>query len=429
MSISKGLNIRTKIDLKEHSQIIKYTWDTFAQYAGFDCEYIDESPDIIIGGSENADIKISEIFLKNLSDKNYTHEDWFKEKPLLIAGDGQPDYLGTCFYMINCLQELGTEAKDKFGRFDYEISYQKKFDCVKENLVAGYFDKIIEGNKFLSSETGKITRKSKFFLSHDIDNIYGNTKLEAHHAAKCLNIGLLLQLMMNKILHNPTNLNINDILKLESEYQVRSTFYWMVVRGKARDGMRNSDYNFNSSHIQKAVSLIKGRGLEIGLHKAISDTSYSEELKILKNDARSNRNHFLKINLPDSFAKMEEANIEMDCSLGFAQTYGFRNSYGLPYHPFDMDAEKPLKLLEVPLHIMDATFYYYLKTRPEKATIDILDFLEKNKENTVISLLFHNNFLTKYKFKDYLQMYKSVLEYIHDGGFETLTPTDLIENF
>ena len=58
---------------------------------------------IKIGIEKDCHFQLSKTFINNLLSKEFHHEKWFEHSPR-IEENGEPDFLGSCFYMINCLQ-------------------------------------------------------------------------------------------------------------------------------------------------------------------------------------------------------------------------------------------------------------------------------------------------------------------------------------
>jgi hypothetical protein len=142
-----------------------------------------------------------------------------------------------------------------------------------------------------------------------------------------------------------------------------------------------------------------------------------------------NRYHYLKFNLPNGYDNIEESGLKLDASLGFAEHYGFRNGYGYPFHPYNISKNDKYSFLEVPLNIMDGTFQRYMKVPIEKTADTIIDFLETNNQNALLSILWHNTFFSNYKYKGYLKEYKKILKYLYDSKFHNINQSEIIREF
>jgi hypothetical protein len=133
--------------------------------------------------------------------------------------------------------------------------------------------------------------------------------------------------------------------------------------------------------------------------------------------------------LPEAYNAIEESGLKLDASLGFSEQVGFRNNYGLPFNPFNLKEGKPYSFVEAPLHVMDTTLFKNKKISLEEKQKDVFAFFEKNKSNCVISVLWHNNFFSNYKYKGYLQFYKNILAYIKDNKLKPITQQEILDNY
>lgn len=343
----------------------------------------------------------------------------FSPEHMLVHANGKADVLRTAFYMLNTLQEYNDAQPDALGRFQYVNSYQRRLGIARENVVQRCFDA-------LSTAVGVAPRKEKthFMLSHDIDLVNRAVVEDGFNVLKKGRIDQFLAILMRVAMARPDWLNIDQIVKLESLYDCRSVFFWIVNRG----GL-NADYTFHAPRIQRQREAVTAGGSENGLHKSISDDTLTQELQKYGPGATSNRYHYLKFHLPQAYHDIEAAGLKLDASVGFAEEAGFRNNYGLPFNPYNFETQKPFSFIEVPLHVMDRTYYQYKKFTPAQAEQDILGFFDQHRENCVLSVLWHNNFFTNYKFKGYLDLYKKILAYIRDNKLKTVSQQEIINQY
>lgn len=349
------------------------------------------------------------------------HRNIFQNEPVIVDAEGRKDALATIFYMINCLQEYSCQAEDLdgFGRYKFGSSYQFRFDNIRMNLVQKHIDDLLSAWKI----TGR-SRKSTFFVSHDIDTIYGSILQDGFWALKNLRIDIVLQLLTNELIRKPHWKNMDQILRINDEYDVRSTFFWLVNRGKGLAGIKNADYDLRKE--QALLRLVDQAGFTNGLHKSSSAMSLDEEVEKGKLNSTYNRYHFLKFLVAKDWKKISDSIIDFDGSLGFAEAYGFRNSYGMPFQPFDIEADRPHDFVEAPLIFMDATFHKYMKLPSRAIAGIIIEFFEKNPHNCVFSLLWHNTYFTDYKYGGFLDEYKKILGYIYENQIGAVTPDQII---
>jgi len=294
-----------------------------------------------VSSSTDCDIPVRSENIADASRLSFGKD--FTKDGFLMLENGDKDYLSTAIYLLSLAQELDGSKKDAFGRFPYSDSYQKHFSAVLENRVQHCFDDIIVANpKF--SLFKKPNEKSSIFISHDVDFINGALVQDGFHALKKLNIPAIFQIILSNLLVNPQWLNMDKIMKIESEYDFISTFYWLVNKGLSKEGIKNADYTFRSKKVQTQLQLVSDSGWENGLHKSISDDSFKTEIEKLNFIPTGNRYHFLRFRPHDDFELINDAGLKFDTSLGFAEEIGFRNSYGLPYRPFNFRTKKRMTL-------------------------------------------------------------------------------------
>jgi hypothetical protein len=334
-----------------------------------------------------------------------------------------PDYISSAFFFLTSWQEHNDTSPDSLGRFQYKSSYQSRFNNAGDNLVQHCFDKIASTLGIKHNP-----EKSTFFLSHDIDSVYGSILEDGFYVLKKGRVDIFLRFLFKVAMGKPEWLNMDQIMKIESMFDCRSTFFWIVNKGRINARSENADYHFQSPSIQRQFKKTETNGFENGIHKSISDETFDEEIKKYGATPLANRYHYLKFNLPRGYTAVERAGLKLDASLGFSECWGFRNSYGLPFNPFNFHSKQPYAFVEAPLHIMDRTFF---SRKMEIGAVDkeIFNFFEKNKTDCVLSVLWHNNFFSDFKYNGYLPLYKKILQYIKEHNFGTIGQQEIIKKY
>jgi hypothetical protein len=375
--------------------------ENFAEFCHFNHFEPDFNINIGIYGHSEADLYVSEKFIQLLTEEKYHFSSWFDKKPLLIDNDFE-DYIGTCFYMINCLQEYAENVEDELGRFEYTKSYQHHFDVAHKNLVAEYF-------KIIAQKIGinhAFNAQSQLLLTHDID-IVRVKKTHIKHLLKKGKIGEAFKTFIGK-----KDIDfLKEIIDFEEKNQLKAIYFWLPIKGKSSvEGIQNADYDIYDEEILEVInSIAESKLLENALHKSISDKSLDDERALISNKKiTKNRFHFLKFNVKNDFETIEKSDITDDYSLGFSHAIGFRNSYGLPFKPYSPVLQKQFNLKVHPLNIMDSTLIYYTHGNFEKKKQLINDFLEQNRENCEVVLLWHNNYLSLENFNNYRKLFENI---------------------
>jgi hypothetical protein len=408
---------------------IFYTWIIFAQNKSLKFQLVNERSiaDICID-SDTGDFVISSLFHSNLKNGTTSHTEIFLKDCLIRNEKGEEDLFSTCFYMLNSVQEYGCRDLDEVGRFKYSNSYQSKFNNTSENLVQSYFNKIASHPKILPFvKSQKIP--SRIFLSHDIDSIEGALLQDGLYLLKKGRWLEVMPIFFNYLMRKPDWLNMDLVMNIEDEYSFKSAFFWIVNQGRINKRLVNADYPINSKMIKNQLHKINVRGFENGLHKSVAASDFKDEIDKLGFNPGGNRYHYLRMQLPKAYDTIQESGIPVDCSLGFAERYGFRNSYGLPFQPYNFHTESAYDFVEVPLNIMDGTFQRYMKIPLEETLNLIIEFIELNKTDCLLSVLWHNTFFTNYKYGGYLQVYKNLLRYFYDNKFACVNLSHIAKEY
>jgi len=411
---------------------LKYTLALLQHSRGLTFE---RDTDIIVSEERDADIRISGLFLENYCKQNFEWREYFKDKPLIHCEDGKPDYLSSAFYMVSCLQEYGNYAPDAYGRFPYVASFQKHFNVVDKTLVNICFDELIKEIIEKRPISRKVPQASRIVLTHDIDSLFGSFPQDWLATLKNGNINAFIRVLKASIFNPRTKSTwntIEEILNIEAQFGFSSIFFWLPAKGKSKlnPAIKNADYHIGSDLIRQLMQEVKSKGSVNGLHKSVSDLTFDKEFEKLPKGLyeKINRYHFLRFNIAADFPLLSR-HVKQDYSLGFAEEPGFRNSYSLPYPPYDVMNDRPFDFIEVPLNVMDRTLRNYKKLSPGPAQNLVLQFLESYKKDAVISILWHNQFFTPYKFKGWKSVYIRILQYCIENNIRSIEPEEIQKEY
>lgn len=418
--------LEVAIELPSCQPEIEYIWSIFAHHHNLRYSVNGQTPNLRIGPSGQHDIQVSQQFADMLETGNFDHHKVFESEPLICNTDGSPDFLGTAFYMINSLQEHESTELDQFARFPQGAGYQHRFSCMEADLVSELFDNLLDHiNTHLGTNFPKRDTPSRVFLTQDVDRIGESWLREGKHAIKKGRVDQVIRQTGNLVTGKSDWLNMEAIIALHEKHGMKSTFFWLVQQGTDALGIKNADYDIETPLFRSVTKNIEDSGFHNGLHKSTFDTSFKEEFARVSNAGVWNRNHYLKFTLPDQYDQIESAGFRLDSSLGYSVGMGYRNSYGLPFQPYNLKKRRPYNFVEVPLNVMDTAVW--------KATDDtvssVTNFLEQNERNKIITMLWHNNYLTPKKYRKELTDYDTLLAYLKDKGYESVGPEDLVNEF
>jgi hypothetical protein len=147
---------------------------------------------------------------------------------------------------------------------------------------------------------------------------------------------------------------------------------------------------------------------------------------VLGKEVSGYRGHYLKIRVPHTWRILEQAGFEYDTTLSYADCAGFRNGMCHPFPPFDLEGNRELGIIEVPMIIMDICLLDVMRLDNEKAwdlAKSLLD--EVRRYNGAISILWHNSNM----FGDKLKFYERILDYCSENKAWLTTTEKVVEHW
>lgn len=255
-------------------------------------------------------------------------------------------------------------------------------------------------------------------LSHDIDDIYVPwIHIFASFVAfprnrQFKNTFNLIRSKINK--RNSPYINFHKIIATELKYEAKSSFFFL---GTDKDPLR---LRYNAEDIISEIGYITDMGFEIGLHASYYSFNNINLLEQEKNRIESliNRKitgvrcHYLRFKTPETWKILSKTGFKYDTTFGYPDMIGFRNGMCHPFKPYDVYNDSSIDILEIPLNIMDATFFDYMKLNVKKAWIyakNLIDITERM--NGVLTILWHNTTFSFPYRKDWGKLYEKILKY------------------
>ncbi len=388
---------------------IIWAWTLFARDTRLSWRLLAHAPmqgetgALLISENENASIRLDSRFRHSYQQSEYSSERVMPNQPCIYCEDGQPDFLSSIFYLVNCLQEYNHEARDHYDRFPYEASLQARFNCIDQNLVGDYINQLYVRLSASFTLPALEVAPSRLFLSHDIDLVNNAWKEDGKHALKNGRPDRFAGLLWRQFMGRPDWLNTDQLMTFDLMHGMPAVFFWIPRQSQQQEQPADADYSLNDGQIRNAMDRIEhAKEFELGYHASFHGEFLSEREQF-PFPVAINRQHFLHFRLPSLFDRIEGAGFAADASLGFSERPGFRNSYALPFQPWSVAKRQAYNFIEIPLHLMDATFDYYWMppgngdsaTTREKAAYARscgLKFLTRNAKGGLISLLWHNNY-------------------------------------
>ena len=361
------------------------------------------------------------------------------------------DLLSSAFYLLSGLQETETTEKDRFGRFPYDLSIQKKLNCVHLPLVNYYFEMIIDGVEAHARLQDKEIRRKRlfdnfgFFLSHDVDRVafyhpfYVLYKIKQIMGLAPVNYSKIKAtgLFFRGVFYNLNPFrgqdpwwNFDWMMNLEKRLGIRSTFFFL----RQEDRFDNSLYKYHYKKIKTLITKISKEGFEAGLHGTMRSATDAKNLLQQKTEFSrvtgiepvGIRQHYLRFSHPLTFKNQQAAGLKYDTSLAFAEHDGYRNGYCWPFRPFDFENDKMMQIWEIPLVMMEVSVLNYRKAGFSGLQEAVAHYMaEAEKFGGIFSLLWHNCRLSDIEIPGVTEFYEHLLKEIMQHNPEPVRGIDV----
>ena len=151
------------------------------------------------------------------------------------------------------------------------------------------------------------------------------------------------------------------MLRIEQVRTASSTFFVMAGHRHPADGaVRRVTYERVRPHLveiaprrRRARSVSTAATTQLRTWRVLGDEK--GRLEVLAGPLAGQRYHYLRVDPHANLAPSTRLGFRYDTSLGFADLPGFRAGIAHPFRPWNVEADRPLDLVEIPLAAMDVT--------------------------------------------------------------------------
>ncbi len=357
---------------------------------------------------------------------------------LLDFGDGVSDIVASAFWHLSRWEERPGSLTDQHGRFPAAAALADPAAPAVDTLAA-----------LFRSALGLQQHQRQFTvaLTHDVDSPwrwYGRRAfLGAGARAKRAAIDRrggdlgtelagLLQAPVHRLRSTDPNWAFERIAELERAHGGRSTYFVMTGHTQPADGPAPAAYAQRRPAI---VTQIAAQGDEIGLHPSYATSDQpalladeKSRLEALTGEPTAGvRFHYLRHRTHQTLPLLDQLGFRYDTSQGFAETPGLRAGFSLPYRPYDVAADRPLELTELPLAIMDATLaeHRYLGLDADAGLQRSVGVLEQvAAARGTVAVLWHVDRFDRVYGRGWDRAYERLLQWVVDRGGRLVTAAE-----
>jgi hypothetical protein len=275
-------------------------------------------------------------------------------------------------------------------------------------------------------------------LTHDIDTPWRWTRrgllgaaARLKRAVACRDAGAarreatgLALAPLHRVAGSDPNWSHRRFAASERKRGFRSTCFVLAAHRDPHDGAAPEAYVARRARLVRELA---GLGLEVGLHASytcLADERLiagerAELAGLLGGPIAGNRHHYLRLPWHDGIRALDRLGFAYDTTLGFAERPGARAGLSFPFRPWDAAAGRPLRILELPLVLMDATLAEerYLGLSPEDAWPEIERTLDHLHDvGGCASVLWHNDRFDRVYGRGWDRVYGRMLDGIAARG-------------
>ncbi len=301
------------------------------------------------------------------------------------------DVFAASFYFLSRYEEYTSTEGDEHLRFEGKSSLAFRKGFLERPLIdewAYEIASIIE-KAFPDFEVRK--REFKYIPTLDIDRpFYFKNETFIRKIAK---------FALGGFKKDPFDV-YKQVADWDKRFNLNTIYFFLVGTKHVNDISPGTANKLYQSVIKKA-----GQTHQIGIHPSYYAALNPEEVigeveqlsKISSTEIEISRQHYLMLQLPETYRALIDAGITADYTLAFADVAGFRASTCTPFLWYDLETEKTTELLLNPTAVMDQTLRRYMGLTPEQG-LEFINQLMRNVKNvngTFISL-WHNESINNF---------------------------------
>ena len=168
---------------------------------------------------------------------------------------------------------------------------------------------------------------------------------------------------------------------------------------------------------------VQKRNREVGLHGGPQHVKNHDHLedetirfkKVFDHDPKSCRQHYLIWDISNTPVLQDRLGIEIDSTLGFNNRTGYRCGTAMPFKWYDLEKDKEIDLIQVPLLAADHQIHD-VYTQGKAKTVSFLkaQFETCRKSGGIFTSLFHNMYFSNIEYPEFSEIYQDWINDLQD---------------
>lgn len=366
-----------------------------------------------------------------------SHLDWDGERwPVLFPRTetaSGPDVIAAAFFWLSGWQEVTVTVRDEHGRFPYDASLQAVLGCIDQPLVDVYRRWLAEA---LIAQGVPVRQPSwqgqpwAVAMTHDVDLLRKRRLGTVVRAIPRRDGRRVAALRQAAFAPDPRRRSIARMAEAERVRGAGATYFFKT----AARGPWDVPYDHDSPYLRALIADLETT-FEIGLHPSYFAHDHAVHLREERDRLNALttvrpttiRQHFLRFD-PVVTPRLHQATgFEVDSTLGFSRREGFRRGTCFPFPLFDVPANRPFGVWELPLAVMDTTLFTHrgLGKKAATAVVDGL-FAMCRRMGGCCVVLWHNTSYDEVDYPGSAEVFEHALDAAFAGGAAVLSARDAV---
>ena len=342
------------------------------------------------------------------------------------------DIVAAVFHVLSGASEHSVSRLDRHSRVPHDASLVGRLGLTHRPVVDAWFGVLSDGLEALVGQA--VPRRNLWqgapfavCLTHDIDRVHRGWVDASKRAMREALAGRWQSAFdtgcaVFRRLASGADFywNLDDLLRIGIRYGARPSFFLMAGAGHPLD----ADYRLNGRWTNVVHRIVHAGG-EIGLHGSYESFRRADLLRRERREIErltgeqvvGMRQHFLRFDPRRTWQAQAEAGLRYDATVGFVEHVGFRAGTCFPYQAYDVPADRPLPLTEIPLLVMDRTLEEHLKLSPRQAWDALQPILSTvERSGGCLTVLWHNLFVVDACYPGWRAVYERMLDWARQRG-------------
>jgi len=342
------------------------------------------------------------------------------------------DIFAAIFYLLSRYEEYIYEGKDEYGNFDHRQSILHKLNKLDTPVVDEWINTLKRVLKDHFPSLNFKEEKPHYILSFDIDVAYeykNRTALRTIGGLAKKIVTFKFKALQNQVL---TLLNrkqdaFDTYQYIEKRIKNNSAVFFFNM---GKYGKRDKNPSYRNNAFRQLILAIHQKRF-VGLHPSYASNYHTELLseekrkleEIIQQKISLSRQHYLKIEMPETFKRLSPNGITKDFSIGYYFCCGFRAGTCQPFLFFDLTSNQITNLRLYPFTFMDGTLNEIMNLSTEKAKLYISQLIETvQKNNGVFIPIWHNSTLSETGiWKGWRDVFEHMLKELEERKFKPIT--------